>query len=114
MNNLLTSLNTLSKTITNGKTSSTDTTVASTSGTIEDGDDDEIGSRLLLDDIRNENSVLRKENFRLMKQLDLLKGISQEVDHLQVLTSLMYKFLTSSCLLSSIHPQRSTICTSKQ
>lgn len=91
MNNLLTSLNTLSKTITNGKTSSTDTTVASTSGTIEDGDDDdEIGSRLLLDDIRNENSVLRKENFRLMKQLDLLKGISQEVDHLQVLTSLMY------------------------
>ncbi len=106
MNNLLTSLNTLSKTITNPKTSNTDTTIASTSAsTVEDGDDyDEIENRLLLDDIRNENSVLRKENFRLMKQLDLLKGISQEVDHLKVLYSLqLLILLTYANLPSLIH-----------
>lgn len=87
MNNLLSSLNTLSKTITTPKpTTTTDTTVVSTNNTVDDSDNssEDIESRLLLEDIRNENGVLRKENFRLLKQLDLLKGISQEIDHLKV------------------------------
>ena len=86
MNNLLNSLNTLSKTITTPKPTTADTTFVTTNNTVDDSDDssEDIESRLLLEDIRNENGVLRKENFRLLKQLDLLKGISQEVDHLKV------------------------------
>ena len=86
MNNLLSSLNTLSKTITTPKPTTADTTVVTTNNTVDDSDNssEDIESRLLLEDIRNENGVLRKENFRLLKQLDLLKGISQEIDHLKV------------------------------